>query len=57
VRTPEPDNTALFAALDDLLATEDKQPPAFSGSVVVTLQTQDPDVTIILLEESTGGAE
>lgn len=56
-RAQEMDNAALFAAVDDLLAIENKQPPAFSGSVVVTLQTQDPNVTIILLEESSGGTE
>jgi hypothetical protein len=56
-RAQQADNEGLLAALDDLLAIENKHPPAFSGSVVVTLQTQDPNVTIILLEESSGGAE
>jgi hypothetical protein len=51
------DNTKLFEALDALLESEEERPPTFSGSVMVELKTQDPNVTIILLEESTGGGE
>jgi hypothetical protein len=52
-----PDNTKLFEALDALLETKEERRQSFSGSVMVELKTEDPNVTIILLEESTGGAE
>ncbi|MGH9629425.1 MAG: anti-sigma factor family protein [Bryobacteraceae bacterium] len=51
------ENTKLFEALDALLETKEERGQTFSGSVMVELKTQDPNVTIILLEESTGGAE
>jgi hypothetical protein len=42
----------LIAAVDRLFG--DDAPAPLEGPVVITMQTQDPDVTIILLTDSTG---
>jgi hypothetical protein len=44
---------AAFEALEE----EEAAPPALSGSVVVRLETRDPDVSIIVLEPGTGDSE
>jgi len=43
--------------LDQLFETEPQAPAATDGQVVITMLTEDPNVTIILLGDSTGETE
>ena len=47
----------LIAALDQLFETEPQAAAATDGEVVITMLTEDPDVTIILLADSTGDTQ
>jgi anti-sigma factor RsiW len=50
-------DAALIAAIDNLFEPEPHPVAPISGPVVITMQTQDPNVTIILLPESKGETE
>src|SRR5262249_8232417 len=51
-KSPAPiSDSELISEVESLF--EEKAPAALEGPVVITMQTQDPDVTIILLTDST----
>lgn len=50
-------DAGLIAALDALYETEAPAVVPYDGEVVIAIQTQDPNVTIVLLGDSTGGTE
>jgi hypothetical protein len=60
VHRPRParaSDAALIAALDRLFEPEPHPVAPINGPVVITMQTKDPNVTIILIPESTGETE
>jgi len=56
-RPAKSSDAELIAALDQLFETEPQAPAATDGQVVITMLTEDPNVTIILLGDSTGETE
>jgi hypothetical protein len=56
-RAPRSSDAGLIAALDQLFETEPPPAATADGKVVITMLTEDPNVTIILLADSTGESE
>jgi hypothetical protein len=57
LKSPRAFDKELIAALDRLFEPEPYPVAPISGPVVITMQTKDPNVTIILLAENTGETE
>jgi hypothetical protein len=57
LRSTRASDAALIAAVDRLFEPESHPVAPISGPVVITMQTKDPNVTIILLPENTGETE
>ena len=56
-RIAKSSDAELIAALDNLFETEQPAVVPTDDHVVITMLTEDPDVTIVLLADSTGGSE
>jgi hypothetical protein len=56
-RPAKSSDAELIAALDQLFETEPPAAEPTDGEVVITMLTEDPNVTIILLADSTGETE